>query len=57
VTRIYHYYKKFGYNDPGDGRASFRKVEQIVLACRAAILLTIATDLLDKMAKIRGRSE
>jgi transaldolase len=49
VTRIYNYYKKFGYRTQVMG-ASFRKVEQIVWLA-GCDLLTIAPDLLDKMAK------
>ncbi len=52
VTRIYHYYKKFGYRTQVMG-ASFRKVEQIV-GLAGCDLLTIAPDLLDKMAKTNG---
>ncbi|HKQ25963.1 MAG TPA: transaldolase [Burkholderiales bacterium] len=52
VTRIYHYYKKFGYRTQVMG-ASFRKVEQIVWLA-GCDLLTIAPDLLDKMAKTNG---
>lgn len=48
VARIYHYYKKFGYRTQVMG-ASFRKVEQIVWLA-GCDLLTIAPDLLDKMA-------
>ena len=52
VSRIYHYYKKFGYKTQVMG-ASFRKVEQIVWLA-GCDLLTIAPDLLDKMAKTEG---
>jgi len=52
VTRIYHYYKKFGYKTQVMG-ASFRKVEQIVWLA-GCDLLTIAPDLLDKMAGTEG---
>jgi transaldolase len=52
VTRIYQYYKKFGYKTQVMG-ASFRKVEQIVWLA-GCDLLTIAPDLLDKMAKTEG---
>jgi len=52
VTRIYHYYKKFGYKTQVMG-ASFRKVEQIVWLA-GCDLLTIAPDLLDKMARTEG---
>ena len=52
VTRIYHYYKKFGYKTQVMG-ASFRKVEQIIWLA-GCDLLTIAPDLLDKMAKTEG---
>src|SRR5712692_8033756 len=52
VTRIYHYYKKFGYRTQVMG-ASFRKVDQIVWLA-GCDLLTIAPDLLDKMAKTEG---
>lgn len=52
VTRIYNYYKKFGYPTQVMG-ASFRKVEQITLLA-GCDLLTIAPDLLDKMEKTPG---
>jgi transaldolase len=52
VTRIYHYYKKFSYKTQVMG-ASFRKVEQIIWLA-GCDLLTIAPDLLDKMAKTQG---
>ena len=52
VTRIYNYYKKFGYPTQVMG-ASFRKVEQIT-GLAGCDLLTIAPDLLDKMEKAPG---
>jgi transaldolase len=52
VTRIYNYYKKFGYPTQVMG-ASFRKVEQIT-GLAGCDLLTIAPDLLDKMEKTPG---
>jgi transaldolase len=52
VTRIYNYYKKFGYPTQVMG-ASFRKVEQIA-GLAGCDLLTIAPDLLDKMEKTPG---
>jgi transaldolase len=52
VTRIYHYYKKFGYKTQVMG-ASFRKLEQIV-GLAGCDLLTIAPDLLDRMASTEG---
>jgi transaldolase len=52
VTRIYHYYKKFGYRTQVMG-ASFRKVEQI-LGLAGCDLLTISPDLLDRMAQTAG---
>jgi transaldolase len=52
VTRIYQYYKKFGYATQVMG-ASFRKTEQI-LALAGCDLLTIAPDLLDKLARSDG---
>lgn len=52
VTRIYNYYKKFGYPTQVMG-ASFRKVEQIA-ALAGSDLLTISPDLLDKMEKSDG---
>src|SRR3954467_14010668 len=52
VTRIYNYYKKFGYGTQVMG-ASFRKVEQIT-GLAGCDLLTIAPDLLDKMEKTEG---
>ena len=55
VTRIYTYYKKHGYKTQVMG-ASFRKTEQI-LALAGCDLLTIAPDLLDKLAKAPGALE
>jgi len=52
VTRIYRYYKKFGYQTQVMG-ASFRKTEQI-LALAGCDLLTIAPDLLEKLAATQG---
>jgi len=49
VTRIYSYYKKHGYATQVMG-ASFRKTGQI-LALAGCDLLTIAPDLLEKLAK------
>ena len=55
VTRIYNYYKKYGYKTQVMG-ASFRKIEQI-LALAGCDLLTIAPDLLEKLAAApRARS-
>ncbi len=52
VTRIYNYFKKFGYKTQVMG-ASFRKVEQIerLAGCD---LLTISPDLLEKMQQTQG---
>ena len=52
VTRIYNYYKQHGYATQVMG-ASFRKIEQI-LALAGCDLLTIAPDLLEKLAAGRG---
>lgn len=52
VTRIYNYYKKYGYKTQVMG-ASFRKVEQITLLA-GSDLLTISPDLLDKMQAAEG---
>jgi transaldolase len=52
VTRIYHYYKKFGYKTQVMG-ASFRKVEQIT-GLAGCDLLTISPDLLDGLQKADG---
>jgi transaldolase len=52
VTRIYNYYKKHGYKTQVMG-ASFRKAGQIT-ALAGCDLLTIAPDLLDKLAKASG---
>jgi transaldolase len=49
VTRIYNYYKKFGYKTQVMG-ASFRKVEQIVRLA-GCDLLTISPELLAQMEK------
>ena len=52
VARIYRYYKKFGYATQVMG-ASFRKPGQI-LALAGCDLLTIAPDLLEKLANAGG---
>jgi transaldolase len=52
VARIYTYYKKHGYATQVMG-ASFRKTGQI-LALAGCDLLTIAPDLLEKLAKAEG---
>jgi len=52
VTRIYNYYKKFGYQTQVMG-ASFRRVEQIV-DLAGCDLLTISPDLLDLLQKAPG---
>jgi transaldolase len=55
VVRIYNYYKKHGYRTQVMG-ASFRKTEQI-LALAGCDLLTIAPDLLQKLAAAPGSIE
>jgi transaldolase len=52
VTRIYNYYKKFGYQTQVMG-ASFRRVEQIV-DLAGCDLLTISPDLLEALQKAPG---
>jgi transaldolase len=52
VTRIYRYYKKFGYPTQVMG-ASFRKTGQI-LALAGCDALTIAPDLLQQLAAAEG---
>jgi transaldolase len=52
VTRIYNYYKKFGYETQVMG-ASFRKTTQI-LDLAGCDLLTISPDLLAKLAAAEG---
>ena len=52
VTRIYHYYKKFGYRTQVMG-ASFRRVDQIVRLA-GCDLLTISPDLLEIMQNAEG---
>jgi transaldolase len=52
VTRIYNYFKKFGYATQVMG-ASFRTVEQIVRLA-GCDLLTISPDLLQKMETTQG---
>ena len=52
VTRIYSYYKKFGYKTQVMG-ASFRNVNQIVRLA-GCDLLTISPDLLDELEKTEG---
>jgi transaldolase len=53
VTRIYNYFKKFGYKTQIMG-ASFRKVEQIVRLA-GCDLLTISPDLLAQMEHTEGQ--
>jgi transaldolase len=55
VTKIYTYYKKHAYRTQVMG-ASFRKTGQI-LALAGCDLLTIAPDLLEKLAKAEGTVE
>jgi len=55
VTKIYTYYKRHGYPTQVMG-ASFRKTEQ-VLALAGCDLLTIAPDLLEKLARTPGPVE
>ena len=55
VTRIYNYYKKFGYKTQVMG-ASFRNVNQIVRLA-GADLLTISPDLLDQLEQTEGLLE
>jgi transaldolase len=52
VTKIYNYYKKFGYKTQVMG-ASFRKVEQII-DLAGCDLLTISPDLLEQLQKTEG---
>jgi len=52
VTRIYHYYKKFGYDTQVMG-ASFRRTTQI-LDLAGCDLLTISPDLLQKLEATQG---
>jgi transaldolase len=52
VTRIYNYYKKFGYKTQVMG-ASFRNVNQIVRLA-GSDLLTISPDLLDQLEQTEG---
>jgi transaldolase len=52
VTRIYNYFKKFGYKTQIMG-ASFRKVDQIVRLA-GCDLLTISPDLLEQMEETEG---
>ncbi|MBV9180643.1 MAG: transaldolase [Acidobacteria bacterium] len=52
VTRIYSYYKKYGYKTQVMG-ASFRTVNQIVRLA-GCDLLTISPDLLDKLEQTEG---
>ena len=55
VTRIYNYYKKYGYKTQVMG-ASFRNLNQIV--CLAGSdLLTISPDLLDQLEQTEGTLE
>ena len=52
VTRIYNYYKKYGYKTQVMG-ASFRNVNQIVRLA-GCDLLTISPDLLDQLEQTQG---
>jgi transaldolase len=52
VTRIYHYFKKFGYKTQIMG-ASFRKVDQVIRLA-GCDLLTISPDLLEPMQETEG---
>jgi transaldolase len=52
VTRIYNYYKKYGYTTQVMG-ASFRRVEQII-DLAGCDLLTISPDLLEALQKTEG---
>jgi transaldolase len=52
VTRIYHYFKKYGYRTEVMG-ASFRRVSQIVRLA-GCDLLTISPELLDELASMPG---
>jgi len=52
VTRIYNYYKKYGYKTQVMG-ASFRNVNQIVRLA-GCDLLTISPELLDQLEQIEG---
>jgi transaldolase len=52
VTKIYQYYKKFGYKTQVMG-ASFRRVEQITRLA-GCDLLTISPDLLEKLGQTAG---
>jgi len=55
VTRIYNYYKKYGYKTQVMG-ASFRNMNQIVRLA-GSDLLTISPDLLDQLEKTEGTLE
>ena len=54
VTRIYNYFKKFGYKTQVMG-ASFRKVDQIIRLA-GCDLLTISPDLLQQMEQTQGEA-
>jgi len=55
VTRIYNYYKKFGYKTQVMG-ASFRNINQIVRLA-GSDLLTISPELLEKLEQSEGTLE
>ena len=55
VTRIYNYYKKYGYKTQVMG-ASFRNTNQIIRLA-GSDLLTISPDLLDQLEKTEGTLE
>ena len=55
VTRIYNYYKKYGYKTQVMG-ASFRNVKQITALC-GCDLLTISPQLLEELTNSTGAPE
>jgi transaldolase len=55
VTRIYNYYKKYGYKTQVMG-ASFRNVNQIIRLA-GSDLLTISPELLDQLEQTEGKME
>ncbi len=54
VTRIFNYYKKFGYKTQVMG-ASFRNVKQIIALC-GSDLLTISPQLLEELSNQTGEA-
>jgi transaldolase len=53
VTKIYNYYKKYGFKTQIMG-ASFRNINQVIALC-GCDLLTISPQLLQELSNIQGK--